>query len=289
MNEMLAKFTDELFRWFHNLNLLHILLTVVIAYLLCKITGPVIGWLTRHLIKAPRNETNLAKIERKKRSKTLADLFSFILNTLIIITAVYSVLTELGIDLAPVIASAGLAGVALGFGAQTVVKDMLAGFFIILENQYRVDDVIQVSGTGFPATPVEGTVRSITLRRTTLRDRDGNVHTIPNGAIVEVINRTIGYSKFRFTFAVDVETDVDEIIQIINTTGDKMAKDSVWSKIIVDAPHYDEFGRIGKDGINVSVSGTTMPGQQWRVSAEFRKRLVIELQKSDITIADVES
>lgn len=289
MNEMLAKFTDELFHWFHNLNLLHILLTIVIAYLLCKITGPVIGWLTRHLIKAPRNETNLAKIERKKRSKTLADLFSFIINTLIIITAVYSVLTELGIDLAPVIASAGLAGVALGFGAQTVVKDMLAGFFIILENQYRVDDVVQISGVGFPATPVEGTVRSITLRRTTLRDRDGNVHTIPNGAIVEVINRTIGYSKFRFTFAVDVETDVDEIIQIINTTGDKMAKDSAWSKIIVDAPHYDEFGRIGKDGINVSVSGTTMPGQQWRVSAEFRKRLVIELQKSDITIADVES
>lgn len=288
MNEMLAKFTDGLATWLNGLNLIQILTTIVIAYLLCKITGPIVGWLTAHLIKGPRNETKLAKIERRKRSKTLADLIGFVIKLLIAVTAVYTVLTDLGIDLAPVIASAGLAGVALGFGAQTVVKDMLAGFFIILENQYRVDDVVQISGVGFPATPVEGTVRSITLRKTTLRDRDGNVHIIPNGSIVEVINRTIGYSKFRFTFAVDVDTDVDEIIKIVNETGERMAKDSEWSKLIVDAPHYDEFGRIGKEGINVTVSGTTMPGQQWKVNAEYRKRLVIELQKSEITIADVE-
>lgn len=288
MNEMLAKFTDGLATWINELNLIQILTTIVIAYLLCKITGPIVGWLTAHLIKGPRNETKLAKIERRKRSKTLADLIGFVIKLLIAVTAVYTVLTDLGIDLAPVIASAGLAGVALGFGAQTVVKDMLAGFFIILENQYRVDDVVQISGVGFPATPVEGTVRSITLRKTTLRDRDGNVHIIPNGSIVEVINRTIGYSKFRFTFAVDVDTDVDEIIRIVNSTGEQMAKDSTWSKQIVDAPHYDEFGRIGKEGINVTVSGTTMPGQQWKVNAEYRKRLVVELQKSDITIADVE-
>ena len=288
MNDMLAEFTDGLVAWLNGLNLIQILTTIIIAYLLCKITGPIVGWLTAHLIKGPRNETKLAKIERRTRSKTLADLISFVIKLLIAVTAVYTVLTDLGIDLAPVIASAGLAGVALGFGAQTVVKDMLAGFFIILENQYRVDDVVQISGVGFPATPVEGTVRSITLRKTTLRDRDGNVHIIPNGSIVEVINRTIGYSKFRFTFAVDVDTDVDEIIKIVNETGERMAKDPEWSKLIVDAPHYDEFGRIGKEGINVTVSGTTMPGQQWKVNAEYRKRLVIELQKSDITIADVE-
>ena len=288
MNDMLAEFTDGLVTWLNGLNVIQILTTIIIAYLLCKITGPIVGWLTAHLIKGPRNETKLAKIERRKRSKTLADLISFVIKLLIAVTAVYTVLTDLGIDLAPVIASAGLAGVALGFGAQTVVKDMLAGFFIILENQYRVDDVVQISGVGFPATPVEGTVRSITLRKTTLRDRDGNVHIIPNGSIVEVINRTIGYSKFRFTFAVDVDTDVDEIIKIVNETGERMAKDPEWSKLIVDAPHYDEFGRIGKEGINVTVSGTTMPGQQWKVNAEYRKRLVIELQKSDITIADVE-
>lgn len=289
MNEMLVKFTDGLVSWLNGLNLIQMAMTIVIAWLLCRITGPIVGWLTKHLIKGPRNESNLAKVERIKRSKTLADLFSFIIKTLIVLTAVYTILTDLGIDLAPVIASAGIAGVALGFGAQTVVKDMLAGFFIVLENQYRVDDVVQISGVGFPATPVEGTVSSVTLRKTTLRDRDGNVHIIPNGSIVEVINRTIGYSKFRFTFAVDVNTDVDKIIEVVNRTGNKMAKDSEWTKAIVDAPHYDEFGRIGKEGMNVTVSGTTMPGKQWAVSAEFRKRLVVELRKAGISIADVEN
>ena len=289
MNEMMVKFTEDFTLWLEGLNIINILVTIAIAYLLCKITGPIVSWITSHTIKAPRNETNLAKTERKKRAKTLSDLFSFVIKLLIVITAIYSVLTQLGIDLAPVLASAGIAGVALGFGAQTVVKDMLAGFFIVLENQFRVDDVIQVSGVGFPGTPVEGTVRSITLRKTTLRDRDGNVHIIPNGSIVEVTNRTIGYSKFRFTFAVDVETDVDEVIRVINDTGEKMAKDDSWAKLIVDAPHYDEFGRLGREGINVTVSGTTMPGNQWRVSAEYRKRLVVELRKSGIVIADVES
>lgn len=289
MNGMLTKYFDDLTAWFNKVNLLQILTIVIVSYLLCKITKPVIGWITKHILKAPRDETNLAKLERRKRAKTLADLISVIVKSLIVVTAVYSILTEIGINMAPVIASAGIAGAAIGFGAQQVIKDTLAGFFIVLENQYRVDDVVQISGLGFPATPVEGTVRSITLRKTTLRDRDGNVHIIPNGQIVEVTNRTLGYSKFRFTFAVDVDTDVDDIIKVINTTGEAMAKDSAWVKAIVDAPHYDEFGRIGKQGINVTVSGTTMPGYQWKVSAEFRKRLVSELQKSDITIADVES
>ena len=94
MNEMLDKFLRGIVTWFNDLNILQILLTIVVSYLLCKVTGPVIGWLTRHLIKGPRSETNLAKMERLKRSKTLADLFSFIIKTLIIVTAVYSVLTE---------------------------------------------------------------------------------------------------------------------------------------------------------------------------------------------------
>lgn len=283
---MTAKYLEGLMTWFYSLDLIGIAVSIVIAYILCKITGPIINWITNRIIKAPRHETNLSKIERRKRSKTVADLFSFIVKTLIVVTVVYSVLTHIGIDLAPVIASAGIAGVALGFGAQQVVKDILAGFFIVLENQYRVDDVVRISGVGFPSEPVEGTVRSITLRKTTLRDRDGNVHIIPNGGISEVINRTVGYSKFRFSFAVDAETDVDDIIRIINEAGEKMAKDAAWNKAIVDAPHYDEFGKIGKESINVTVSGTTMPGYQWKVSAEFRRRLVIELQKANIIVGD---
>ena len=276
MDEMIAHYVHSLIKWFNDLNSVQILVTIVVAYLLCKATRPLAHTIINRFVKAQRYETNLNKIERQKRAKTLADLFSFIIKLMIILTAIYTVLTDMGINLAPVIASAGVIGVALGFGAQAVVKDMLAGFLIVLENQYRVDDVVRLSGVGFPSIPVEGTVRSITLRKTTLRDRDGNVHIVPNGSITEVINRTLGYSKFRFTFAVDVGTNVDDIIKVVNQTA------------IVDAPHYDEFGTIGKEGINVTVSGTTMPGYQWKVSAEFRKRLVSNLQKSDISIADLE-
>lgn len=288
MDDMTSQYADNLMKWLHSVDFLGILTTVIVAYIVFKIAGPIIGWLTKHAIHHRLDETRLEKIERAKRAKTLANMFSFVVKALIVITAIYTVLTDIGINLEPVLASAGIAGVALGFGAQSIVKDMLAGFFIILENQYRVDDVVRISGIGVP-TDVEGTVREITLRRTTLRDRNGNVHTISNGQIVEVTNRTLGYSRFRFVFAVNIDTDVDEIIRIVNQTGETMAKDPHWIKDIVDAPHYDEFGKIGKQGINVTVSGTTTPGNQWRVSAEYRKRLVSELQKSDINIADVES
>lgn len=288
LEHMLTDYGKDLSKWAGSVNLLDILVSIVVAYLLCRLTPIIIGWITKRAMRVRRSVSRAERLENEKRAKTLADLFSAIIKFLIVITVAFDILTKIGINLQPLIASAGLAGVAIGFGAQSLVKDSLAGFFIIFENQYRVDDVIRVSGTGFPAEPVEGTVRSITLRKTTLRDRDGNVHIIPNGSIVEVTNRTLGYSKFRFTFAVDVETDVDEVINVVNTVGDTMAKDKEWGKQIVDAPHYDELGKLGKEGVNVTVSGTTLPGAQWKVSAEYRRRLVSELQKSDITVADVE-
>ncbi len=285
---MVTDYGKNFSKWANSVNLLDIAVSIVVAYILCRITPVIIGWITKRAMRVRRSVSRAERLESEKRAKTLADLFSAIIKFLIIVTVAFDILTKIGINLQPLIASAGLAGVAIGFGAQSLVKDSLAGFFIIFENQYRVDDVIRVSGTGFPAEPVEGTVRSITLRKTTLRDRDGNVHIIPNGSIVEVTNRTLGFSKFRFTFAVDVETDVDEVINVVNTVGDAMAKDKEWGKQIVDAPHYDELGKMGKEGVNVTVSGTTLPGAQWKVSAEYRRRLVSELQKSDITVADVE-
>lgn len=289
MNNMLDSYLVSINHWFKTFNVLEIITTIVIAFLLCKAVGPIVNWISKRIVGVAPNGTKLAHIEMEKRAKTLSDLFHFIINALIIITATYSVLTDVGINLAPVLASAGIAGVALGFGAQSIVKDILAGFFILLENQYRVGDVVLISGIGFPIEPAEGTVKSITLRKTTLRDRDGNVHIIPNGNIVEVVNRTLGYSRFRFTFAVQVDTDVNDIIDIVDKLGRAMAEDPKWRKEIVDAPHYDEVGQIGKEGLNVTVSGSTMPGFQWKVNAEFRKRLISELQKNNISIADVES
>ena len=209
------------------------------------------------------------------------NLVSSIVKYVIAIIVILLILEVYGVNTSAILASLGVVGLVVGLALQDLIKDFIAGAFIIFDNQYSIGDIVTIEN-------FKGEVISLGLKTTKLKAISGEIFCISNGQIVEVINRTIGYSKFRFTFAVDVDTDVDEIIKIVNETGEQMAKDTEWSKLIVDAPHYDEFGRIGKEGINVTVSGTTMPGQQWKVNAEYRKRLVIELQKSDITIADVE-
>jgi len=176
----------------------------------------------------------------------------------------------------------------LGFGAQNIIKDALAGLFIILENQYRVGDFIYVMGIGIPEK-TGGTVEKLSIRATTLRDRDGNVHFIPNGSLVQVVNATLGFSKVHFTFAVGTGTDTELIIKLINDMGREMAREKEWHEKIVDPPRFSEVGKIGKDGFNITVTGVTEPATQWEVASEFRRRLVIKLRKRGIeTIETIE-
>ncbi len=280
-------FLVKLAKWFTNIPFFTILFIILASYLLYKLSDPIIELLTRTLAPKVKNQTRVQKLERQKRLKTLSDLFTVIVRVMIVITAAYSILIRVGINLTPLLAGSAVVAATIGFGAQNIVKDCLAGFFIILENQYRVDDYVSISGVGIDANESEGTITAISLRKTTLRDRAGNVHFIPNGNIYAVTNRTMGYSQFRYTFAVSSDTDVDAVVDIVNKVGQELAKDPRWAKDIVDAPHYTEFGTIGKSAMNVKTSGTTLPGKQWRVNAEFKKRLIVELQKSDIEVADV--
>ena len=281
-------FLAKLTKWFTNIPVFTILFIALTAYIAYKVSGPIIEWLTRVLAPKLKNQTRVQKLERQKRLKTLSDLFTVIIRVMIMVTAVYSILIRIGINLTPLLAGSAVVAATIGFGAQNIVKDCLAGFFIILENQYRVGDYVSISGVGIDANDSEGTITAVSLRKTTLRDRAGNVHFIPNGNIYDVTTRTMDYSQFRYTFAVSSDTDVDAVVAIVNNVGQELAKDPKWEKEIVDAPHYAEFGKIGKAGMNVTTSGTTLPGKQWKVSAEFKKRLIVELQKSDIEVADVE-
>lgn len=278
-------FTNRIEQWFTHVNWAGILIALVVGLIAYKMTSRSVQFIIRHATHKIPHETKLQLSERKKRLRTIGGLFAMVIKVIIALTVTYTILKEFGINLAPILASAGILGVALGFGAQSIVKDCLAGFFIVLENQYRVGDYVIIHSTG--STNCEGTVTAISLRRTALRDHGGNFHFIPNGGIIEVTNRTMGYSQFRFVFAVQSNTNVDDIVDIVNRVGREMANDAKWGKDIVDPPHYDEFGEIGANGMNVKAVGTCMPGQQWRVCAEFKKRLIVELQKSDVIIADV--
>lgn len=272
--------------WFSRPHWLNISIIIVITFIFYKFTRPVSTWLTNKAIKFTSKESALSNLERHKRTKTVTSLIGFLINAAIVVIAGYTVLTELGFNLAPLVASAGVAGIAIGFGSQQIIRDIFAGFLILLENQYRVDDVIRVSGVGLSTTtPVEGVVQSITMRKTTLRDQAGNVHIIPNGTIVEVVNKTLGYSKFRFTMEFDPDSDVDLIIKTIDRVGEKMASEKKWKEAIVTTPQYEEFTEISRGGISIAAGGRTAPGQQWKVGSEFRKRLVSEFQKSSIGFA----
>jgi small conductance mechanosensitive channel len=277
---------DKIIEWVESVDLLGIIITIIVGAIIYKCSGVIIRWMTRSIARRTNGES---ANERKKRLKTLSDLFTTVTKILVFITVICTILSNLHINLAPLLASAGVAGVALGFGAQNIIKDTLAGFFIILENQYRVGDVIDINGIGIPQDSGSGTVEKLSIRSTVLRDRNGNVHFIPNGSIVQVINKTLGFSKVHFTFAVGTKTNTEELIKLINDVGQKMAKERKWEKKIIDPPHFSEIGKIGKEGFNVTVNGVTEPAGQWDVSSEFRRRLVIRMRENGIeTIETVE-
>lgn len=235
------------------------------------------GRLVKKAVKTRGRHWNQRDIE--KRQKTLAGLFITLWKVIIITGAALAVFTLLfpEVSLAPLFASAGIVGVALGFGAQSLVKDFLSGIFIISENQYRVGDVVDVEGFG-------GTVERIGARSTVIRDVDGNVHYFPNGMVQHVINKTMGYSMARFSIGVAPSTDIDQIIDLINKTGEALAKEEKWQKKIIDAPKFISVDDFTATNVNILVSGKTQPSDQWSVVSEMRRRLFELLESKGIEL-----
>jgi small conductance mechanosensitive channel len=240
-----------------------------------------VALIVKRAVKGARHRS-WHKKDIEKRQKTLVSLFTSIWRLVIIITAAYATLRvfnpNITSDLAPLFASAGIIGIALGFGAQSLIKDFLSGIFIISENQYRVGDIIDIEGFG-------GTVERIGTRSTVLRDVDGNVHYFPNGMIQHVINKTMGFSMARFTMLVHPETDVDDVSEIIDTVGKALAEEDGWKDKILDAPAFVSVGEITGSSIEVIVAGKTQPSDQWGVVAEMRRRLLEEFEQRGIRLA----
>lgn len=227
-----------------------------------------------------RINTDLSEHDVKKRQDTLISMFSTILKVLVWLTAGFTILGSMGINLAPLLAGASVIGVALGFGAQSLIKDLLSGLFIIIENQYRVGDVVDIGGAS-------GTVEQITVRSTIIRDSDGNVHYIPNGTIVHVINKTMGYSRVNLTLSVDIKTNMNKLADIVDEVGAALATDEKWKNKVLEAPHFMNNGDITDTSIGISVVGKTQPSKQWAVMSELRKRLLVALKQNKIKIIEM--
>lgn len=256
-----------------------IIITGIIAY---YVGGYVFSRLVKRLVKTARHrEWHQKDIE--KRQNTLAVVVRNVWHIFVVIVVGVAIFRE-GVDradaiLAPLFASAGIISVTLGFGAQSVIKDFLAGLFVIGENQYRVGDVVELSDNA------SGTVERIGSRSTVIRDIEGNVHYIPNGTITHVINKTMGYSMARFIITIDPTSDVKKVTSIINKTGKDLSHEEKWKNKILEPPAFVSVGEFTGTSLEIIIAGKTQPSDQWAVVAEMRRRLLEALEKSDVKLA----
>ena len=215
--------------------------------------------------------------EIQKRVDTLSGVLVTTGEVLIIVVGVFMLLSEVNLDIAPVLAGAGIVGVAIGFGAQSLIKDIIAGLFIIWDNQYRVGDVVKIADT-------TGAVEEISLKRTVLRDMDGAVHFVPNGEIRVASNLTRGWSRVNLNVSVGYNEDLSKVIDIINRVGKELYLDPSWSPNILKAPQVLWVDKLGDSGIEIKIIGDTKPLQQWPVMGELRLRLKKTFDEQGIEI-----
>ena len=223
-------------------------------------------FITRRVEQAFEDNDPSTMNEREKQAATLGKVIRNLTRILVWSVAVMMILKELGIDIGPILAGIGIMGLAVGFGAQSLVKDFIAGMFVLIENQYNVGDVIQVAGAS-------GLVEKITLRATTLRDYEGNVHIIPNGAIDVVTNKTRQWSRFVLDIGVAYKESVDEVMGILKQIGDELAADAKFSSMITAPLEVLGVQDFADSAVIIRVMFTTQPVKQWTVGREFRRRV----------------
>ena len=221
-------------------------------------------WIVKWLEKFIPEKDPLQAAEAKKRAHTLGNILRHALILVISFIALLMILGELGIQLGPLLATAGIGALAVGFGAQSLVKDVISGFFIILENQYRIGDAIEVAG-------VSGLVESVSLRRTVLRDLEGKVHTIPNGEIKIVSNLSKEWARSVLDVGISYREDVDHVLEILGQIGSELAAEEPWKSAILELLQVFGVEPSGDSQLVIRVVAKTVPPKQWEVGRELRK------------------
>ncbi len=217
------------------------------------------------------------KGEVEKRSRTISNVIRNTVGIVIGILVLFTLLAEIGVNIGPALASLGILGLAIGFGAQSLVKDVINGLFILMENQYGVGDVVRVAG-------VAGLVEEVNLRRTILRDLDGIVHYIPNGEINIASNFTKEFSRVNMNISVAYGEDLDRAIRVINRVCAEMAEEKEWKGKMIKPPQVLRVDNLGDSGIEIKILGDTLPFAQWDIMGELRKRIKKEFDKEGIEI-----
>jgi small conductance mechanosensitive channel len=245
--------------------------TVVVAFVITRICLVLVRRFQAHV--DARDDGR----ELHRRSRTLASVLRGVILAVVWTVAAITVLDQAGVQVAPILAAAGIAGIALGFGAQSLVKDILAGFFILMENQYDVGDVIQIAG-------VAGTVEAVNMRTTVLRSLDGSRHVVPNGEITVSSNQTKVYSRYLFVLPVPYEEDVDRAVGVLREVADELRADPELGPLMTAPLTVLGVDEYGDSSVDVKCYIETVPGEQWKVGRELRRRLKAALDERGIGI-----
>ena len=251
-----------------------ILAVLIIAFLLSRLLKLV----SRHLTELS-NRQDLPSSVRSQQLRTLSGVIYSIGVLVILFIAGMQILALLGINMGPLLASAGIAGLAIGFGAQTLVKDFINGFFILAENQYDIGDTIRIAG-------VNGVVENVTLRRTVLRDADGTVHTVPSSEIKVVSNLTRDWTQLNLHVSVAYDADSERVVGLLKQVGEEMASDPAFADMIVATPEVAGIDKVSGNEVDYLMLVRTKPGAQHIVRRDMRRRIKATFEKNNIEPGD---
>ncbi len=226
-----------------------------------------------------RASPRASETELRKRANTLSGVFVHTVQLLLLVIVTFVVLEELGYNVAPFLTGLGVGGIAIGLGAQTLVRDMISGIFILVENQYDRGDLIVVGN-------VQGWVEDVNLRRTVVRDADGTLFTIPNGEVKISGNLTRGYSGINMLVPVSAASDVDRAITLIDAAGQELAADEQLRELVVEPPRAVRIEGLTPQGVTVRVLGKTAPGAQFQVASALRRRIRHAFDEAKISLGD---
>lgn len=213
----------------------------------------------------------------EKRARTIAGILRKSAVTLIWALAIIMALREIGLDIRPLLAGAGIAGIAIGFGAQTLVRDIIGGLFMLIENQIRVNDVVQINGVG-------GLVEEVNLRTTVLRSVDGTVHIFPNGAITSIANMTRDYSYYVFDIGVAYKEDTDRVAAVMREVAEAMRREEAWAPVILEPLEILGVDKFADSAVILKARIKTLPIKQWAVGRELNRRFKKKFDELGIEI-----
>ena len=258
-----------------------ILAIVVVSAVVIRVAHIFVRGIARALLNRENVEgaaQALTAPELKRRQDTIESLGVNVIRFFVVVIAGLMVLeTAFRLDIGPAIAGLGIAGIAVGLGTQHLVRDYLNGALILVENQYAKGDVVRIAG-------VSGVVEDLTLRRTTLRDQDGTVHTVPNGEVTVASNLTRVFARVNQDVQVVYGTNIEKATEVVDGIGRDMAGDPEWGPRILEAPHVDRVSALGELGVTLKILGTVRASEQWAVGGELRKRLLAGFTEAGVEI-----